>query len=91
MMHENINNALKVLKGMRNLIAQTKIDIDDAIEYKYAVEVAVEALEKQIPKKPMEKDGWIACPNCEISMSGRMYVPWCDNCGQALDWEDEDD
>ena len=57
---------------------------------KEAIKLAIEALEKQIPKKPMEKDGWLACPNCEISMSGRMYVPWCDNCGQALDWSEEE-
>ena len=56
-----------------------------------ALAIAVEAIDKQIPKKPMEKDGWIACPNCEISMSGRMYFPWCDNCGQALDWRDENE
>ena len=55
-----------------------------------ALAIAVESIDKQIPKKPIEKDGWIACPNCEISMSGRMYEPRCDNCGQALNWSEEE-
>ena len=61
-----------------------------------ALDMAIEALEKQIPKKPdLEGDGyadgylvydtWI-CPNC-----GKHYevdyeeYDWCPNCGQHID------
>ena len=65
------------------------------------MEMIVQALEKQIPKKPTyEGDGyapdgtfvfdeWI-CPCC-----GNMYevdyddYDYCPNCGQKLDWSDE--
>lgn len=67
-----------------------------------ACRAAVKALEKQIPKKPdyegdgydnngnMIYDTWI-CPNC-----GKYYevdydnYDFCPNCGQALDWGDEE-
>lgn len=71
-------------------------------EHIQSVEKAVQALEKQIPKKPTyEGDGyadghlvydtWI-CPCCE----NRYEVDYdnydhCPNCGQKLDWSDEDE
>lgn len=46
-------------------------------------DVAIWALEKQIPKKPIKDDDNMACPICGtiVGMS-----PYCDECGQALDW-----
>lgn len=65
-----------------------------------AREKAIEALEKQIPKKPtFEGDGfdengniiydtWI-CPCCEeeyeVDYDDYKYCPWC---GQMIDWRD---
>lgn len=53
-----------------------------------AIQMAVEALEKQIPMKPnLEKnfDGWkfYTCPNCKIIRHD--FDSYCDNCGQAID------
>lgn len=68
-------------------------------EVEEAVKLAIEALEKQIPKKPEYKEedrfvknhfAWYAyCPQCgrEID-TGDMH---CTQCGQAIDWSDEDD
>jgi hypothetical protein len=65
-------------------------------------EVAIEALEKQIPKKPdLEADGyadgqlvydtWI-CPCCgeyyEVDYDDYDYCP---NCGQAIDWSEQNE
>lgn len=64
-------------------------------------EVIHKALEKQIPKKlkTIEVDRFgsvLLCPSCENEMAmiynsvwqkGR-YKKYCDNCGQALDWND---
>ena len=60
-----------------------------------AFEMAINALEKQVPKRPIE-DGYYdepaACPNC-----GGNVINQCDNdyqfqcchyCGQKLDWND---
>ena len=48
-----------------------------------------EALEKQIPKK-LKDDGWLYCPICgrDVLMDKFDYCP---DCGQALDWSDNND
>ena len=54
-------------------------------------------LEKQIPKKAIKDEyNYNCCPNCGWIVSydegwGEKYVPHCENCGQALDWSDEDE
>ena len=62
-----------------------------------AADVAISALEKQIPKKPeYSSDGyapdgaevWDAhCPNCEHELD---IEDICPNCGQAIDWSDSE-
>lgn len=70
-----------------------------------ALKVAVVALEKQIPKKPIKlkanedikigagtwKAGTIVykCPRCDSFISRSSN--YCDKCGQALDRSDEND
>ena len=49
---------------------------------------AIVALEKQIPKKVTKS----ACPSCNriflFRHSEKRKGDYCDNCGQALDWSD---
>lgn len=59
-----------------------------------AIELAIKTLEKQIPKKPINKnkvnDGYFwewVCPNCEVIQIG-TEKPYCPECGQAMDWSD---
>ena len=65
--------------------------------------IAIQALEKQILKKPTyEGDGyapdgtfvfdeWL-CPCCETRYEVDYDdYDYCPNCGQKLDWEDDDD
>ena len=61
-----------------------------------------EALEKQIPKKPILDTifpsgiKWFRCPICNQKIVSRLDGEWiagrpqkyCDNCGQALDWSE---
>ena len=61
-----------------------------------ALDFTIKALEKQIPKKPTEYDSvpHARCPQCTRGV--RVYcdsakVPFCQWCGQALDWSDNDD
>ena len=70
--------------------------------HKEPLRMAIEALEKQVPKEPdYEGDGywdgelvydtWI-CPNCgkdyEVGYDNYKYCP---ECGQAIDWSEEDE
>lgn len=63
------------------------------------LELAINALEKQIPKKPKEyEDKFYACPICGnvLLHKWKKYntkltdksngLPYCLNCGQAIDW-----
>ena len=74
--------------------------IEEAIRYVYlgnyndAVKnIVIDALKKQIPKKPIKSDREIRycevwkCPNCGFEWSGRV-VDYCYKCGQAIDWRD---
>ncbi len=69
-------------------------------ELQNAIEIAVPTLEKQLARKPLEirnkhdfqgnvilKDGY--CPNCKHEMSN-AYL-FCNKCGQAVDWGNEDE
>ena len=71
---------------------------DEQEEYTIkAYSVAIEALEKQIPKKPIFEseqtslfgvDDVPHCPNCRCDIP---EVSYCEKCGQALDWSDNND
>ena len=60
-----------------------------------ALEMAIDALEKQIPKKPIIRKTedyfgyteYILCPNCEKVEFGYERPCFCRLCGQAIDWE----
>lgn len=54
-----------------------------------ASELAIQALEKQIPKKPdfTEDKEFALCPCCNGNGLADKQK-YCDNCGQKLDWSD---
>ena len=60
------------------------------------VNLALKALEKQIPKKPIIREAedsfgyvkHILCPNCEKIDFGHERPCFCRICGQAIDWEE---
>ena len=55
-----------------------------------AMRLAIEALEKQIPKKLKYIPGaFYSCPTCGNGYGRKAeFVNHCFNCGQAIDWED---
>ena len=59
---------------------------------KMYAELAINALEKQIPKKPMfNGKNWYRCVNgCEIHKKQFEKDWYCPKCGQKLDWSDEE-
>ena len=73
---------------------------------KEALEFAVKAVEKQVPKKVKREfateGGCITCfetdvcPTCGDDfyiddLGQTMYYSFCPDCGQALDWTDDDE
>lgn len=69
-----------------------------------AMRIAIQALEKRIPKKPRKTDSYrgvlkkvyaYVCPTCgnarlEKYMNERQNTVFCWDCGQKLDWSDEE-
>ena len=80
------NETDRIQNAIRHI--QTAVDVDP-----WAVEIAVEAIGKQIPEKTMPQELGISprhpiiipCGNCGMELEDRMweYCPWC---GQAIDW-----
>lgn len=63
-----------------------------------SLDIAISAIEKQIPKKPLNVEKhYYKCPYCKQDLGiseddifvYEMPTPmYCSNCGQALDWSD---
>lgn len=58
--------------------------------------IAIAALGKQVPKKPMKIDrqairytDTYRCPFCGGNFVGTGFANYCYHCGQALDWEED--
>ena len=98
------SEAIEKLKNMR-LYMQIEDENNDCKftedDYK-ANEMEIQALEKQIPKKPIMKqyfedleDEYLCCPTCgeiltdRIPADNKTFYFHCMNCGQKFDWSDE--
>ena len=59
-----------------------------------ALDVAIEALEKQIPLKPLETQKAFLCSNCGQEITERQHNPlqwpYCKKCGQIIDWSESE-
>lgn len=86
-----IQEAIKILK--------TEM-LGDSEQMECAKQIAVGALEKQMPKKPLDictpVVTWGLCPVCKGELNKLGNRPnrvfenqvYCSDCGQALDWND---
>ena len=81
-----IKEAISCLKSYKKYLK------DHNICGREEIDVAIEALEKQIPKKPiMRKDvaeTYYICPECEWEVD-KFDDNYCSDCGQKLDWSSE--
>lgn len=74
-------------------IAKAEVEWEYPMGYAIAFETAIKALEKQIPKTPLESDRKIRycevfkCPKCGFEFSGRVSK-YCYRCGQKLKYEE---
>lgn len=91
------SEAIKELHGIRprgGIIPQKRAE---------ALDVAIQALEKQIPKKPIMRqyfenleEEYLCCSTCgqiltdRIPADNKTFYFHCMNCGQKFDWGDEE-
>ena len=80
--------AIKILEA-----ARAKVEWNYPLDYAIAIATAIEALEKQIPKKPISLGEDIdrdvgQCPNCKEIIDTYEDYKYCSDCGQAIDWRD---
>ena len=99
-----VSEAIEKMKNMR-LYMQIEDENNDCKfteDYYKANEMAIQALEKQIQKKPIMKqyfedleDEYLCCPTCgeiltdRIPADNKTFYFHCMNCGQKFDWSDE--
>lgn len=65
--------------------AKAEVEWHYPLDYAAAFEMAIKAVEKQIPKKPIKYKDEIICPSCKTLVGSS---PYCRYCGQALDWSE---
>lgn len=76
-------------------IAIAEVEWNYPLDYSIAFKTAIKALEKQIPKKPINEECYYICPCCrgDLGVSDddifiyELSMPkYCSNCGCVLDW-----
>ena len=83
-------------EAIKNIeIAIAEVEWEYPMQYAIAFEIAIKALEKQMPKKPIKSDRQeirytltYDCPTCGRQFTGTGFADYCYHCGQALDWSD---
>ena len=75
-------------------IAIAEVEWNYPMDYAAALSMAIEALEKQVPKKPRETRCALMCANCghKITEKGckKLNRNYCKKCGQRILWEVEE-
>lgn len=88
-----IEEAIKHAKEQKEIFGGT---------HKEFLEMAIEALEKQVPKRPQQDEYFkhdYICSCCGEKLAESVdddcdlqeeMAGWCPHCGQALDWSEEE-
>ena len=86
------SEAIKILQRDLQIQLENKA-LPDGIE---AIQIAIQALEKQIPMKPVKSEKQVVryvntyyCPICNLGITCTNIAKWCYHCGQKLDWSEE--
>lgn len=72
-------------------VAKAEVEWNYPMDYAVAIDEAIKAVDKQIPKKPigdLHSVPHYRCPTCKctVSMYNTQYDSFCKYCGQAIDW-----
>lgn len=80
--------AIEVIK-----LAQAQVEWEYPMDYATALDMAISALEKQIPKKVRITTSTKRCSVCGRQLSGIGNIHpernYCQGCGQKICWEGE--
>lgn len=78
----------EAIKEVRFNMSTIGLSIEAAKRVVKARDVAINALEKQISKKPKTDDRYVMyiCPRCNEFI--KINKNYCMNCGQKLDWSE---
>lgn len=89
MTYEELLDVKRSIEKLEHDMRGYNVDVHDYVTVEELV-TAIQCIEKQIPEKPRIEDmsSFKAyCPICE----GRLLPSkWCSQCGQAIDWSDEE-
>lgn len=85
----------EVIENLEYLVSDSCTDTQ--FDYIDEIELAIQALEKQIPMKPKtnrvdSETTYCKCPSCNITtvLYRNCIMNYCKECGQRLDWSDEE-
>lgn len=97
-MEVTIENLKKIKEHLKRTVKRTNLHgkgEEDAKEIDFDFDRAIKALEKQVPKKPINaiKDDnefiCVICPCCQ-QVAVEFNDVYCRKCGQKLDWSEEE-
>lgn len=86
----------EVKNGLENLLCESGKAPRGYIEH---IVMAIPAVKKQIPKKPIKNNRAFFCPVCEKNVGLTLeyngtkishFEHYCEKCGQAIDWSEEE-
>lgn len=87
----NNQQAIAILKDFDSQVTAKADGAYQSTVGKMACDLAVIALEKQIPKKPVtyKNTNRADCPVCGATVRGikEPFGDWCSKCGQKLGWK----
>lgn len=81
---ENMSNQ----EALNEIMISCVMVLSNRIKFEKAINIAMEALRKQIPIKVIVNEAYYSCPVCGTIRSIKQKHNFCHDCGQALDWED---
>ena len=76
----------EAIENLKYLISDDCTDTQH--DFVKEIKIAIEALEKQIPKKPYWEYGVWHCESCGFDVFIDDF--FCPICGQEIDWEDDE-
>ena len=76
----------EAIENLKYLISDDCTDTQH--DFVKEIKIAIEALEKQVPKKPYWEYGVWHCKSCGLDVFRDDF--FCPICGQEIDWEDDE-
>ena len=92
---KNLKRVKYQLKSLEEAFERDATARHKNISVRNALIIAQECVDKQIGQKPLSAEddygtAWYSCAECLGGLCNvRGFVDYCPNCGQKIDWEEE--